>query len=164
MTRENLKSAFSGESQAHMKYLLFADKAEEEGFKGVARLFRAIAFAERVHAANHLNALDGVTPTAGNLEAAIGGETFEVNEMYPAYEAVAELQDEQKAVKSMHYAVEAEKIHATLYFKAKDAVKSGADFEIGEISICPVCGHTVTGKVPHRCPVCGIPGERFKAF
>ncbi|MEW6571985.1 MAG: rubrerythrin family protein [Nitrospirota bacterium] len=164
MTKENLKSAFSGESQAHMKYLIFSDKAEEEGFSNIARLFKAIAFAERVHASNHLNALNGSNLTIDNLDIAIEGETFEVNEMYPAYKAVAELQDEKKAVKSMHYALEAEKIHSALYSEAKEAVKSGKDMEIGEINICPVCGHTVVGKAPERCPICGIQGDKFKKF
>lgn len=164
MTKENLKSAFSGESQAHMKYLISADKAEEEGFNNIARLFRAIAFAERVHASNHLNALNGSNLTLDNLDVAIDGETFEVNEMYPAYKAVAELQDEKKAVKSIHYALEAEKIHTALYSEAKDAVRSGQDLEMGEVNICPVCGHTVLGKAPERCPICGIQGDRFRQF
>ena len=164
MTTENLKSSFSGESQAHMKYLIFADKAEEEGFGNIARLFRAIAYAERVHASNHLAALNGGHLTIDNLDIAIGGETFEVAEMYPAYKAVAELQDEKKAVRSMHYALEAEKIHATLYNEAKDAAKSGKDFEIGDIYICPVCGHTVAGNAPERCPVCGVQGTRYRKF
>ena len=164
MTKENLKSAFSGESQAHMKYLIFSDKAEEEGFGNIARLFKAIAFAERVHASNHLNALNGSNLTMDNLDVAIEGETFEVNEMYPAYKAVAELQDEKKAVKSMHYALEAEKIHSVLYGEAKETVKSGKDLEVGEINICPVCGHTVVGKAPGRCPICGVQGDRFKRF
>ena len=164
MTKENLKSAFSGESQAYMKYIIFADKAEEEGFKEIARLFRAIAFAERVHASNHLNALNGINLTVDNLDVAIAGETYEVNEMYPSYKAVAELQDEQRAIKSMHYALEAEKIHATLYSESKDAVKSGKDLEIGEINICPVCGRTVVGKAPDRCPICGVQGDKFKRF
>lgn len=164
MTKENLKSAFSGESQAHMKYLIFADKAEQEGFKNIARLFNAIAFAERVHASNHLNALNGGNLTIENLGIAIDGETFEVTEMYPAYKTVAELQDEKKAVRSMNYALEAEKIHATLYQEAKDAAKSGKDFEIGDLHICPACGHTVAGKAPERCPVCGVPGGQYKRF
>ncbi|GAB4425224.1 MAG: rubrerythrin family protein [Thermodesulfovibrionales bacterium] len=164
MTKGNLKSAFSGESQAHMKYLIFADKAEEEGFKNIARLFRAIAYAERVHATNHLNALNGSNLTIDNLDIAIEGENFEVQEMYPAYKAVAELQDEKKAVKSMHYALEAEKIHSALYSEAKDAVRTGGDLVIGEIHICPVCGHTVAGKAPERCPICGVQGDRFKRF
>jgi rubrerythrin len=164
MTKENLKSAFSGESQAHMKYLIFADKAEDEGFKGIARLFRAIAFAERVHASNHFNALNDGNLTMDNLEIAIDGETFEVTEMYPAYKAVAELQDEKKATTSMHYALEAEKIHAALYGEAEDSAQSGQDMEVGDIHICPVCGHTVTGKAPDRCPICGVQGSKFKKF
>jgi rubrerythrin len=164
MTKDNLKSAFSGESQAHMKYLIFSDKAEEEGFKDIARLFRAIAFAERVHASNHLKALDGGNLTMNNLDIAIGGETFEVNEMYPVYKAVAELQDERQAVTSMHYALEAEKIHAALYGEAKDTAKDGKDLELGNIHICPVCGHTVVGNAPDRCPICGVQGNKFKKF
>ena len=164
MTKENLKSAFSGESQAHMKYLIFSDKAEEEGFGNIARLFKAIAFAERVHASNHLNASNGSNLTMDNLDIAIEGETFEVNEMYPAYKTVAELQDEKKAVRSMHYALEAEKIHSVLYGEAKEAVKSGKDMEVGEINICPVCGHTVVGKSPERCPICGVQGDKFRRF
>ncbi len=164
MTKENLKSAFSGESQAHMKYLIFADKAEEEGFSNIAKLFRAIAYAEMVHASNHLNALNGSNMTFDNLDVAIKGESFEVDEMYPAYKAVAEMQDEKKAVKSMHYALEAEKIHEALYLEAKDAVKANNDLEIGEINICPVCGHTVIGNAPERCPICGVLGEKFKKF
>jgi len=164
ITKENLKSAFAGESQAHMRYTIFAEKAEEEGFHNVARLFRAIAFAERVHAANHLNALNGLNLTVDNLDVAMEGERFEVNEMYPAYQAVAELQDEKKAQKSIHYALEAEKIHEALYAEAKEAAKAGKDLEVRDIYICPVCGHTVVGKAPERCPICGVLGEKFKKF
>lgn len=164
MTRDNLRSAFSGESQAYVKYLIFADKAEEEGFNNIARLFRAIAYAERVHATNHLNALNGINLTVDNLNTAIEAENFEVQEMYPAYKAVAELQDENSAVKSMWYALEAEKIHSALYSEAKEGVKAGSDLDIGEIHICPVCGHTVVGKAPERCPICGVQGEKFKKF
>ncbi len=164
MTKDNLKSAFSGESQAHMKYLIFSDKAGQEGFTNIARLFAAIAFAERVHASNHLNALKGNNLTADNLDIAIDGETFEVHEMYPAYKTVAELQDEKNAIRSMHYAFEAEKIHAVLYGEAKDAVDTGKDMEIGEVNICPVCGHTVVGEAPDRCPICGVQGNQFKRF
>jgi rubrerythrin len=164
MTKDYLKSAFSGESRAHMKYRIFADKAEEEGFKDIARLFRAIAFAERVHASNHLNALNGGNLTIDNLGIAIDGETFEVIEMYPAYKAVAELRDEKKAVTSMHYALEAEKIHAALYGEAKDSAGAGQDMEIGDIHICPVCEHTVVGKAPDRCPICGVQGDKFRKF
>ncbi len=164
MTDENLRAAFAGESQAHMKYLVFADKAQEEGFRNIARLFSAIAYAERVHATIHLDALSGAGRTADNLEAAIGGENFEVDEMYPAYKAVAELQDEKQAVRSMHYALEAEKIHSTLYEEALEAAKAGKDIEHAEFSICPVCGHTVTGQPPGRCPICGLRGEKFRSL
>ena len=164
ITKENLKSAFAGESQAHMKYLIFADKADEDGFKNIARLFRAIAYAERVHATSHLDTLNGFNITTDNLDVAIEGENFEVDEMYPAYKAVAELQGEQKAVKAMYYAMEAEKIHSALYSEAKESVKSGKDIEASDINICPICGHTVMGKAPDRCPVCGIQGDRFKKF
>ncbi|MGQ9696139.1 MAG: rubrerythrin family protein [Thermodesulfobacteriota bacterium] len=164
MTKENLKAAFAGESQAHMKYTLFADKAEEEGYKNMARLFRAIAFAERVHAANHLQTLNGINLTAENLDVAMEGERFEVREMYPAYKVVAELQDEKKAIKSINYALEAEKIHEALYTEAKEAAKAGKDIDVRDIYICPVCGHTAVGKAPDRCPICGILGEKFKKF
>lgn len=163
MTEENLKNAFAGESQAHMKYLIFADKAEEEGFKNVSRLFKAIAYAELVHARNHLKTLGLVGKTEENLQTAINGETFEVEEMYPAYNAVAELQEEGNAKKSFTWALEAEKIHAGLYEKAKQAVKEGKDVEIGDIYICSVCGYTSTESV-ERCPICGAPKEKFKKF
>lgn len=164
ITNDNLKSAFAGESQAHMRYIIFADKAEEEGFRNIARLFRAIAFAERVHASNHLNALNGINLTIDNLNIAIEGERFEVNEMYPAYKTVAELQGEKKAINSMRYALEAEKIHEALYSESKEAVKAGKDIELGDIYICPVCGHTVVGRAPDRCPICGVLGDRFRKF
>ncbi len=164
MTEGNLKAAFAGESQAHMKYLIFADKAKEEGFDNIARLFTAIAYAERVHATNHLDALNGSGLTPQNLEAAIGGESFEVEEMYPAYKAVSELQEEKKATRSIDYALEAEKIHAALYRGAKEAVKNGKDLEVGNVYICPVCGHTVVGTPPERCPLCNVKGDTFESF
>jgi len=164
MTEESLKNAFAGESQAHMKYLIFAEKAEKEGFKNIARLFRAIAYAEQVHAANHFRALGMLGDSTANLEAAIEGETFEVEEMYPAYNAIAELQGEEKAKRSIRYAIEAEKIHAELYAQAKEAAEAGRDVEIEKVSICSVCGHTVTGEPPERCPICNAPASRFEVF
>ncbi len=164
MTEGNLKAAFAGESQAHMRYLIFSEVAEKEGKKNIARLFRAIAYAEQVHAQNHLRELAGVKDTPGNLAEAIAGETFEVEEMYPAYKAVAELQGEKGAERSTHYALEAEKIHADMYRKAKQAAEGGKDVELGTVYICPVCGYTVEGKVPEYCPVCGAPREKFKSF
>lgn len=164
MTEEFLKAAFSGESQAHMKYLIFAEKAEEEGLKNVARLFRAIAYAEYVHARNHLKELSMVGVTKDNLQAAIEGETYEVQEMYPVYNNTAKMQGEKGAERSTKYALEAEKIHAALYSKAKQTVIEGKDIEIRKIYICPKCGYTVEGEPPERCPVCGLPREKFKEF
>ena len=164
MTRDNLKASFAGESQAHMKYLAFSGKAEKEGKPNIARLFHAIAFAEQVHAINHLKELGGVGDTVANLEAAIGGENFEVDEMYAAYLAVAEEQGEKGAKRSMTYAMEAEKIHAEMYADAKEVAQAGQDLEIGTVYICPVCGFTHIGEPPDRCPVCNAKKELFKAF
>jgi len=164
MTEEFLKAAFAGESQAHMRYLAFAQKAEQEGKPNVARLFQAIAFAEQVHATNHLKVLNGLGDTSANLETAIGGETFEVEEMYPAYNEVARLQGEKGAERSTKAALEAEKVHAGMYTRAKQAVAAGRDVEIGDLYICEICGWTVEGQAPDRCPLCGAPAEKFKKF
>jgi rubrerythrin len=164
MTEGNLKAAFAGESQAHMKYLAFADKAEKEGLANVARLFRAVSFAEQVHATNHLRTFVGLGATKDNLAAAIDGETFEVNEMYPAYLAVANDQAEKSAERSMNWAFAAEKVHQALYAEAKQAVDRGADAELGEIWICGTCGWTVEGGPPDKCPICGARREQFKGF
>jgi len=164
MTEDNLRTAFAGESQAHMRYLIFSRKAEEEGYPSVARLFKAIAFAEQVHATNHLKTLGDLGSSGENLDAAIGGETFEVEEMYPAYDAVSKLQGEKRAQKSIYYALEAEKIHASMYQQAKQAVDSGKDPEIGQVYVCSVCGYTGEGDPPERCPICGAAKEKFKTF
>ncbi len=163
MSRRFLGEAFSGESQAHMRYLIFAMRAREEGFENVARLFEAIAYAEFVHARNHLEALGNVGETAENLSTAISGETWEVEEMYPAYNAVAELQGDSRAKRSIRFAMEAEKIHAAMYTRAKQAVEDGRDLEIGEIYICEVCGYTTETEID-RCPVCGASFDRFRKF
>jgi len=164
MTRANLKDALAGESQANVKYLAFAAQAEKEGKPNIARLFTAIAHAERVHATNHLRELGGIGNTAANLEAAIGGETFEVDEMYAAYLEVADTQEEKGAHRSMTYAIEAEKIHAAMYADVLKAVAAGKDADIGTVHICPVCGFTHIGEPPDRCPVCKAKKELFKAF
>lgn len=164
MTKGNLGEAYAGESQAHMRYQIFADVAEKEGKPNIAKLFRAISYAELVHATNHYKALDEVKGTVENLEKAIAGETFEVEEMYPAYNAVAELQEEGSAKKSIHYALEAEKIHAKLYTNAKEAALKGEDIKLSKVYICPVCGYTTVDTVPAKCPVCGVSGDRFAAF
>jgi len=164
MTEENLNSAYAGESKAHMRYLIFAERAERDKFPNVARLFRAIAFAEQAHATNHYRALGQIRSTSENLGAAIEGETFEVQEMYPAYRAVAELQGEKRALTAMDYALDAEKIHAAMYQEAKEAVDGGRDMELGTIQICSVCGHTLVGEAPERCPICNAKKDAYVAF
>jgi rubrerythrin len=164
MTEANLQAAFAGESQAHMKYLNFAEKAEKEGLHNVARLFQAASFAEQIHASNHLRALDGLQGTSANLEVALGGETFEVEQMYPAYKVVAEAQDEKKALRSMNWAFEAEKVHAKAYAAAKQAVDAGQDVAAQDIWICAFCGFTMEGEPPERCPVCNTPKDKFRKF
>ena len=164
MTEDNLQSAFAGESQAHMKYLIFADKAESEGKYNIARLFRAVAYAERVHATNHLRVLDKLGDTAKNLEVAIAGEDFEVEEMYPAYYQEALEQGEKAEEKTIHYALEAEKIHRKMYCDAKEAVTGDTDMQLGPVNICPICGYTVENDKPDHCPVCGAKSEVFEKF
>jgi rubrerythrin len=162
-TEANLKDAFAGESQAHLKYMVFADRAEREGLPNIARLFRAASFSEQIHAANHLKAL-GVGKTAENLEVALGGETFEITTMYPEYMQTAEQDDERRALQSMHDAMEAEKVHAGLYARAKASVTAGADIVVVPIFVCPVCGFTMEGEAPERCPVCSAPKAKFLTF
>lgn len=164
MTEEFLKNAFSGQSPAHMKYVIFAEEAEKAGFSNIARLFRAISFAERVHATNHYRALGMIRQTPKNLEVAIAGETYEVEDMYPAYKAVAQLQQENEAIKSFHYALEAEKIHAKMYSDAKQSSEAGKDIDVGQVYICSVCGHTGFGEPPDVCPICQATKDKFRLF
>ena len=164
VTKANLEAAFAGESQAHMKYKIFADKAEEEGYPEVARLFRAISFAEQVHATNHFKQLLALQDTVTNLGAAIGGENYEVTEMYPAFNAVAQLQGEKGAMLSIHYALEAEKLHEAMYGEAKQLVAAGKDRAPAPVYICPVCGFTVIGEPPEKCPVSKTTKDKFIRF
>ncbi len=164
MTAHNLKEAFAGESQAHMKYAIFADVAEQAGYPEVARLFRAISYAERVHATNHLRELGGIGDTAANLKAAGAGETYEVEQMYPVFKEVAKLQGEKGAIRSTHYALEAEKLHIDLYHDAEEMVLAGRDIEGRPVYVCPVCGYTVVGEPPAKCPVCAEPSKNFHKF
>lgn len=161
---KNLRDALSGESQAHIKYLAFADKAEKENFSNVARLFRANSFAEQVHATNHLRTISGIGNTAENLAAAIEGEIYEVNKMYPAFIKDAEEEQEKGAETMAKWALEAEKVHANLYKKAKESVEQGEDMEYAPIHVCQVCGFTVEGEAPDKCPICNSPKERFTRF
>lgn len=164
MTKANLEAAFAGESQAHMKYSIYAEKAEREGYPEVARLFRAIAYAEKVHATNHFRVLEGIKDTADNLTAAAGGENYEVEEMYPAFAAVADIQGEKAAAKSIHYAVEAEKIHEVMYNDAKKSVSAKKDIPSAKVYVCPVCGDTHIGEAPDKCPVCGLAKDKYIEF
>jgi len=164
MTKEFLETAFAGESMAHMRYLIFAEKAEKDRLPNLARLFRAIAYAEQVHATNHYRELGNIGDAGGNLQTCIDGEHFEVNEMYPVYHNAAEFQDEAGAVRSTHYALEAEKIHETMYKAAKGTIEKDGDPALDTVHICPVCGYTVEGEPPEFCPVCGAKRELFKPF
>ncbi len=163
-TETNLKNAFAGESQAHMKYMIFAERAEREGFPNVARLFRAASFSEQLHATNHLRALNGVGKTLANVETALAGETYEITTMYPAYISQAEQQGEDRARGTMADALEAEKIHAALYTRAKEAVAAGRDVELPKLWVCSTCGYTVEGEPPDRCPICKASRKAFKEF
>lgn len=164
MTKKFLEDAFAGESMAHMKYLIFAEDAEGKGLKNLANAFRAIAFAEFVHAKNHFRALKKLGDTPENIESCISGETFEIEEMYPVYNEAAKFQGEREAQISTHYALEAEKIHAVMYKKALQLINDGKDYDASRIYICPVCGHTVENEAPDKCPVCGAPKSAFVGF
>jgi len=164
MTKKFLEDAYSGESQAHMKYMIFSEVAEKEGYTNVAKLFRAIAFAELVHARNHYRALGHISTTAENLESARRGEEFEIEEMYPVYQNAAIFQGEKEAEISTRYALEAEKTHEVLYGKAREVVEQGKDVEIKRIYVCPVCGYTAVDEAPERCPVCGAKKDMFVEF
>jgi len=158
-SEKNLKEAFAGESQANRKYLAFAKKAEAEGFKQVARLFRAAAEAETVHAHNHLRELGGIKSTKENLEAAIGGETFEFESMYPKMIEEAKAEANMLAERTFVYANEVEKIHADLYKKALENLGNNVETDY---YVCQVCGNTVEGAAPDECPVCKAKKQAFR--
>ena len=178
MTADFLHSAYGGESMAHMRYLIWADMAEKEGFANIATLFRAVAYAERVHAGNHFREIGGATSdatvpagavfgtgkTADNLQGAIDGELHEIDQMYPVYIKAAEFQDEPGAKRSFHFALEAEKIHADYFKQAQDAAKEGRDMAFKNVYVCPVCGHTILDEAPDNCPVCGAKKQMYKEF
>lgn len=158
-TMNNLAEAFAGESQANRKYLAFAKKAEQDGFPQVAKLFRAAAEAETVHAHAHLREMGGIKTTKENLEAAIGGETHEFEAMYPGMIEDAKAEGNQGALRSFMFANEVEKIHADLYKKALAALGKNADVEY---YVCQVCGNTVENEIPDECPVCKAKKQAFK--
>jgi len=159
-TYDDLMAAFAGESQANRKYLAFAKKADDEGFSQVARLFRAAAAAETVHAHTHLRTAGGIKSTEENLKEAIAGENYENTKMYPEFIKDAEAEGEAKALKSFTWANEAEKIHEMLYREALETL--GKPGETYEYYICPVCGYTHPRTAPEKCPICGALGSKFE--
>ncbi len=161
-TDENLQEAFGGESKANRRYLFFADKAEKEGFTGVAKLFRAVAEAETVHARNHLNALDAIGSTKDNLMAASIGEHQEFTGMYPVFIEVAKEERNDRADRTFALANAVEKIHHGYFEAALKEVKEGKKPAEATYYVCQVCGNTVAGSAPDKCSVCGPPKERFK--
>lgn len=178
MTADFLRSAYGGESMAHMRYLIWGDIADKEGMPNIGKLFRAIAYAERAHADNHFRVLGeqegdftvpagavfGVGKTAENLQGAIDGELHEIEQMYPVYLETAKFQEEKGAQRAFYYALEAEKIHAKLFKDAQDLAKEGKDMDINAVYVCPVCGHTIVDHLPDKCPVCGAKKEMYKEF
>lgn len=178
MTADFLRSAYGGESMAHMRYLIWGEVARKEGFPKIGTLFEAIGYAEYVHANNHFHVLKeqkgdhtvpaggvfGIGSTVENLQGGINGELHEVEQMYPVYLQTAEFQNEKDAKRSFHYALEAEKIHAKMFKEAQENAKSGKDYEFKAVYICPVCGYTVLDESPDVCPVCGAKKEVFKEF
>ena len=156
---DDLKAAFAGESQANRRYLAFAKKADDDGFPQVARLFRAAAAAETVHALAHFRALGDIKSTAENLQTAINGENYEVVTMYPDFIKDAESEQDKKALLSFSRAWDVEKIHEALYRKALAAL--GNEAPVVEYYVCPVCGFTHEGPMTEKCPVCSTPADRF---
>lgn len=178
MTAEFLRSAYGGESMAHMRYMGWSTVAEKEGFSHIARLFKAIAYAEQVHATNHFIVLDGdvgdiavtsgavfgMKETAENLVGAIMGEEHEIDQMYPVYHKTAEFQNEKDALRSFHFALEAEKQHVVLFKQAREYALAKKDMSFEGVYICPVCGHTVLDGAPDHCPVCGATKNKYVRF
>jgi rubrerythrin len=177
MTESNLISAYCGESQAHMRYLIFAKRATDEGYPNISRLFKAVAHAERIHASNHYRnimvkggqttvggALFGSRSTIEDLQHGLEGERHEIDEMYPAYIAVAKDQVEYGAEITFKYAWEAEKTHLALYENAKQVAEQKHDVQLGKIGVCEVCGYTVENDIPEKCPICKAKQEKFVIF
>jgi rubrerythrin len=160
-TENNLMAAFAGESQANRKYLAFAKKAEADGFKQIAKLFRAVAAAETVHAHSHFRVAGHVKDTLANLKAALEGEHHEFTTMYPEFIAKAVAEGKKGAQTSFERANAVEQTHHALYSEALAAAKAGKDLPESDMYVCDVCGHTVAGEPPDECPVCGARRERF---
>jgi rubrerythrin len=160
-TNENLAVAFAGESQANRKYLAYARQAEKEGFGQVAKLFRAAAEAETLHAHAHLANMGGVGTTLENLKSAVKGETYEFTEMYPPMVEQAKAEG-HKAKTMLDFANRAEKVHAGLFAQALEALQAGKDLSQMEVYLCPVCGDVEFGVPPDKCPICGAPKAKYQ--
>jgi len=158
-TNKNLAAAFAGESQANRKYHTFAKHADTEGFAQAAKLFRAAAEAEAIHAHSHLKALGAIKSTAENLKTAIEGETYEFEHMYPDFIKVAKEENNTAAARSFHLANEAEKVHAELYQQALDNLGKGESYDY---YVCTVCGHIAERESPDKCPICGAKSQAYK--
>jgi len=161
-TGDNLQDAFSGESQASRKYLYFAEKADDEGHKQIARLFRAASEAETVHARNHLRVMQKIKSTNDNLKAAIGGENYEFTKMYPEFIKQAEAEGNNKAKGSFDLANKVEQVHHRLYQEALSMLEKSQTMTEKPIYVCQICGNTVEGEAPEKCPICGAPKKMFK--
>jgi rubrerythrin len=160
-TAQNLSDAFAGESQANRKYTAFAKKADQEGLPQVAKLFRAAAEAETIHAHAHLRVMNGIKTTAENLVVARDGEGYEFQTMYPKFLVEAKAENNKPAIKSFENAMAAEKVHFDLYSKALESVKAGKDLANAVIYLCPICGNVEIGFAPDKCPICGAAKDKF---
>ncbi len=160
-TQENLQAAFAGESQANRRYLFFAEKAGKEGHVQIARLFRAAAEAETIHARNHLEVM-GIGTTKSNLETAVSGENYEFTKMYPGFIEQAKAEGNNRAEISFMHANAVEKIHHDLYQEGLKALEEGQKLKAEPFFVCQVCGNTVAGEAPDTCPICGAPRSQFK--
>lgn len=160
-TSENLQAAFAGESQANRRYTAFAKKADSDGFPQVAKLFRAAAEAETIHALAHFKVMGGTKSTAENLQAAVEGEGYEFKTMYPGFLAEAQTEGVKGAVNTFDHALDAEQVHYNLYSAALDAVKAGKDLAGSSVWVCPVCGNIEYGAPEERCRICNTPGSKW---
>lgn len=160
-TKENLQNAFAGESQANRKYLAFAKRAESEGYVHIAKLFRAAAASETIHAHAHLRAMGGIRSTPENLDEAMHGEEFEFKQMYPKFIEEAKTEGHDTALISFKNAMAVEQVHYSLYTRAIEKIREGEDLAGHKIYVCGVCGNTVLDELPNKCPVCGVGKDRF---
>lgn len=162
-TFRNVRAACLGESQAYRKYLAFAKNTDREGYSQIARLFRAVATAEQIHACSHMDALQvqDVGSTKENLKNSIEGKFYEISHMYPAYIEQADKDGMKEASRSFVWALETEKIHEHLYKDAFKSIEAGTDLPVKDYYICEVCGYTAEGEAPKKCPICGAIKEKF---